>query len=114
MLRYGILLFTLACLATLPAGSAGAESGIAEPGTPPELFHLAKSEERIRKCKALNECRAEFTRCYYAIKDDPEKSWDTHERECAEPYEKCIDRNFEPFEMFFTRMFDPRVQDCGE
>lgn len=110
MLRHGVFSSLLACLVLLPAAGAGA----GEAAVPPEFVHEAASEEKIRKCKALNECRAEFTRCYYAIKDDPDRSWETHEWECAEPYEKCIDRNFEPFEMFFTRMFDPRVQDCGE
>lgn len=75
---------------------------------------LAKTEKEIRQCKALNKCRAEFTRCYYAIEKDPKKTWDTHEWECAKPYGECIDRNFGAFDMFFTRMFDPRVQDCSK
>ena len=74
----------------------------------------AKTEKQIRQCKALNKCRAEFTRCYYAIEKNPKKTWDTHEWECAKPYGECIDRNFGTFDMFFTRMFDPRVQDCGK
>ena len=72
----------------------------------------AKTAKEIRQCKALNKCRREFTRCWYRIERDPKKTWATHEWECAEPYGKCIDRNFGAFDMFFTRMFDPRVQDC--
>lgn len=75
---------------------------------------LARTEKEIKQCKALNKCRAEFTRCYDAIQRDPEKSWATHEWECAKPYSDCIDRNFGTFDMFFTRMFDPRVQDCSK
>lgn len=75
---------------------------------------LGKTEKEIKQCKALNKCRAQFTRCYYAIERDPKKTWDTHEGECAEPYARCIDANFGAFEMFFTRMFDPRVQDCSK
>jgi hypothetical protein len=74
----------------------------------------AKTAKQIRQCKALNKCRDEFTRCYYAIERDPKKTWETHEWECAKPYGECIDRNFGMFDMLFTRLFDPRVQDCSK
>lgn len=80
-------------------------------GTSPAL---GKTEKEIQQCKALNKCRAQFTRCYYAIEKDPKKTWDTHEWECAKPYKDCINKNFGTFDMFFTRMFDPRVQDCSK
>ena len=72
----------------------------------------AKTAREIRQCKALNKCRLAFTRCWYRIERDPKKTWATHEWECAGPYGKCIDKHFGTFDMFFTRMFDPRVQDC--
>lgn len=91
--------------------SAVAAAGLAGGGATPVL---GKTGKEVRQCKALNKCRAQFTRCYYAIEKHPKKTWDTHEWECAGPYGKCIDANFGPFEMFFTRMFDPRVQDCSK
>ena len=67
---------------------------------------------RRQKCEILNECRRKFTVCYDEIYNNPKKSWETHENDCAIPYADCINKNFKTGEMWFIRMFYPFVLKC--
>ena len=72
----------------------------------------AANKKRIQQCKALNACRAKYTKCANAIERDPKKSISLLDEQCVKPYRACINKHFGSFDMLFTRWFNPSYLKC--
>lgn len=95
----------------LDTPETAADSAIrAQPG----MLYPAADRPRTdkEKCKALNRCRYHYTKCANALERDPDKNWNNNQRECIDPYQKYIHANFQGFDFFFHRWFNPTVLDC--
>lgn len=71
------------------------------------------SDRQKHLCRALQACRNDFVRCKSKIKHpDQSPQWSEEKEACGAIYKKCVEKDFQSGEWFFTRWFYFQELNC--